>query len=82
MFANEYLQRNLVFQHICYFTHPAAVYRRDTCFDAHLFRRLFCLCHVCASSNDVTACCSFFVNNMVLHCQEKQMESKRLQNLK
>ena len=36
-------------------------YRRDTCFDAHLFRRLFCLYHVmlCAPSDDVTAC--FFV---------------------
>ena len=36
-------------------------YRRDTCFDAHLFRRLFCLYHVmlCARSDDVTAC--FFV---------------------
>jgi len=33
----------------------------DTCFDAHLFRRLFCLNHVmlCACSDDVIAC--FFV---------------------
>ena len=36
------------------------LYRRDTCFDAHLFRRLFCLFHLilCARSNDVIA--SFF----------------------
>ena len=36
-------------------------HRRDTCFDAHLFRRLFCLYHVmlCARSDDVTACCCF-----------------------
>ena len=48
------------------------IYRRDTCFDAHLFRRLFCLYHVmlCARSDDVTAC-FLFVNNIVLHCQEK-----------
>ena len=47
--------------------------RRDTCFDAHLFRRLFCLYHVmlCARSDDVTACFVIFVNNIVLHCQEK-----------
>ena len=32
------------------------LYRRDTCFDAHLFQRLFCLYHVmlCARSDDVT----------------------------
>jgi len=36
-------------------------YRRDTCFDADLFRRHFCLYHVmlCARSDDITAC--FFV---------------------
>ena len=45
---------------------------KDTCFDAHLFQRLFCLYHVmlCARSDDDTAWC-FFVNNIVLHCQEK-----------
>jgi len=48
------------------------VYHLDTCFDAHLFRRLFCLYHVmlCARSDDITAC-FLFVNNIVLHCQEK-----------
>ena len=48
-------------------------YCHDTCFDAHLFRRLFCLYHVmlCARSDDVTAC-FLFVNNIVLHCQEEK----------
>ena len=43
-------------------------YRRDTCFDAHLFRRLFCLYHVmlCARSDDVTA--RFFVCKYIKHC--------------
>jgi len=41
--------------------HSNILYRHDTCFDAHLFRRLFCLYHVmlCARSDDITAC--FFV---------------------
>jgi len=57
----------------------SCIYHRDTCFDAHLFQRLFCLYHVmlCTRFDDVTACFLFY-NNMVLHCQEKQMESKRL----
>jgi len=38
-----------------------AIRYRDTCFDAHLFRRLFCLYHVmlCACSDDATTL--FFV---------------------
>ena len=48
-------------------THNRFIYRRDTCFDAHLFRRLFCLYHVilCARSDDVTAC--FFVDSDILN---------------
>ena len=47
--------------------------RCDTCFDAHLFLRHFCLYHVvlCTRSDDVNACFFVVVNNIVLHCQEK-----------
>ena len=55
-----------------YRTRSHSPIRRDTCFDAHLFRRLLCLDHIMlyARSDDVTAC-FFCVNNIVLHCQEK-----------
>ena len=68
----------LKFKKVFYFT-----YRRDACFDAHLFRRLFCLSHgmPCARSNEVTACiCACKYHSYTL--KEKQMESKRPQGKK
>ena len=63
---------------------PCHLYRRDTCFDAHLFRRHFCLYYVMLSarSDDVTERFFLSTNKVVNRCQAKHVESKRFQGKK
>ena len=52
---------------------------RDNCFDAHLFYAFFINITLCYAKAPMTSLHVFlFVNNIVIHCQEKQIESKRL----
>ena len=58
-------------------------YSCDNCFDVHLFYTFFVditFSYAHAPMTSLHVC--FFVNNIVIHCQEKQIEGKTLRGKK